>query len=152
MRAKEDLPPHQYFKDKKEAQEAERTSPRRSIDFALKGALAYEKLGKGKIHSVKRRLLRAFEDFYTHNPDADKAKQFATDVRAFLERNSGDSGLEEKASGVMSVLAILLGFFFLSPNVTGAVLGAPRQSVADIFGVVLCGLGILVLFSFFSRR
>ena len=63
-------------------------------------------------------------------------------------------GLEGKtaAVAVISILGILSGIFFLSPNLTGNAIGNMTNSTTNIIGVVLFAIGIVGAFFWFRNR
>ena len=60
------------------------------------------------------------------------------------------SGLEKSVTAV-SIVAVIEGIFFLSPNITGSVIGSMARSSSNILGAVLFIAGITGAF-FISRK
>ena len=112
-----------------------------NIEYVFHGALLYEKIGKANRLVVKDKLLKSLEK----NPN----KRYIKKITGFLERNSSEkqSGLEGKTlTTIFSGASILIALFFLSPNLTGNVIGALNSGNSSIFGIILFVLGLLGLF------
>jgi len=64
--------------------------------------------------------------------------------------NHSSSGLERKTLAILSIGSVLVGIFFLSPNLTGNVIGNMTRNSGNILGGILFILGIVG--AFFTLR
>jgi len=76
--------------------------------------------------------------------DVDKAETFYSKAGRLNEkaRNKG-SVFESKLSSIIAIVGIVSGVFFLSPNLTGNVVGNLNESSSNLLGVGLLILGII---------
>lgn len=106
-------------------------------DYALEGAKIYEGLGVGNRKSVKRRLLKAYEK----HPGLRNYSNYSEEIESFLKRNpeKKESGktLDNKFISVIAGVLIIASLFFLSPNVTGNVIGNLRTASSNIIAIIL---------------
>ncbi|MBI2046844.1 hypothetical protein HYT26_01620 [Candidatus Pacearchaeota archaeon] len=72
-------------------------------------------------------------------------------IRERLERRKS-SGLEKTSSIAVAIIGILGGIFFLSPNLTGNVIGNMTNSTSSIIGVTLLIIGLIGSFFLFRGR
>ena len=117
------------------------------LSYVLAGAKLYEALGVGNRASVKRRLLKSYEK----NPEPEYAKE----VESFLKRNPArkeGKGLEKKFIPVIAGISIVASLFFLSPNITGNVIGNLTKNDSSVVGVTLFVLGIIGFFAYFRKK
>jgi len=80
--------------------------------------------------------------------DIQELIKYGEGLNAEVSQN-GKSGLE-KSLTVLSIGSVLAGIFFLSPNLTGNVIGNVTKSSGNIFGGILFILGIVG--AFFTLR
>ncbi len=130
------------------------------LQEVLQGAKIYEKLGVGNRTSVKSRLLRAYEK----RPEQSYAKDYTKEIESFLKRNpekkesvlaralGGRKTLEHKFIPILAGASIIVALFFLSPNITGNVVGNLVKSDSNIIGTILFVLGIIGLFISFRKK
>lgn len=120
---------------------------KQGVKYAIQGTKVYELLGVGNRASVKRRLLKAYEK----NPNP----QYLKDVKAFLKRNPEEKegkGLEKKFIPVIAGVLIIVSLFFLSPNVTGNVIGNLTKNSSNIIGLILLIIGLIGLLVYFKKK
>jgi len=116
-------------------------------DDAIKGAKVYELLGVGNRASVKKRLLKVYEK----NP----GPLYLEDVKAFFKRNPEEKegkGLEKKFIPVIAGFSLIVSLFFLSPNITGNVVGNLTKNSSNIIGLILLVIGLIGLLIYFKRK
>lgn len=84
------------------------------------------------------------------NEYSNKKKELMFEVLDFLEKESPTKDIKktglEKSLAVLSIGSVLAGIFFLSPNLTGNVIGNVAKSSGNILGGVLFLLGIVGAF------
>ena len=74
------------------------------------------------------------------------------DARKRYERaREIEAGYNTNWSGVPAVLGFIFGIFFLSPNITGNVIGNLNQTSSNFIGVGLLFIGILAGFFWFNK-
>ncbi|MDP3026730.1 MAG: hypothetical protein Q8N63_03405 [Nanoarchaeota archaeon] len=78
-------------------------------------------------------------------PDYVKAKR-----KAYILRGKKDNNLETAA--ITSIIGIVGGIFFLSPNLTGNVIGNITNPTSNIIGVTLLIVGLIGSFFWFRSR
>ncbi len=79
----------------------------------------------------------------------DETKDNLKEVRITLRNLEGKTGMR-KTLTVLSISSILAGIFFLSPNLTGNIIGNLVKNSSDIFGGLLFLLGLVG--AFFTLR
>jgi len=117
------------------------------IEHSLAGAKVYEKLGKASKSKVKKWLLRALKE----DGGIESKNPLVKEVRNFLKRNSDSGGLENKTMLVVSLLGVVVSIFFLSPNLTGNVVGSLSKSGSNVFGIIMFVLGLLGIYVSFKK-
>ncbi|MFH1521914.1 MAG: hypothetical protein ABIF18_03065 [archaeon] len=119
---------------------------------AVVAAEAYEKLGKGNKPWVKNKVLEALEN-YIERTDHAIGDERSLMVKEFLERNStGEKGLENKVTVFITSVGIAGGLLFLSPNLTGNVVGTLSNSSSNLIGGVLFFVGLVGAFFLIKRK
>lgn len=64
-------------------------------------------------------------------------------AKKILNKKDNHSGLENKTlTAIFSGASVLIALFFLSPNLTGNVIGALAQQNSNVFGIILFILGL----------
>ena len=69
-----------------------------------------------------------------------------------LEDNSESKPQLEKRLGILVILSIFGGIFFLSSNLTGNVIGTMTNSTSNILGAVLLVIGLTGSFFWIRRK
>jgi uncharacterized membrane protein HdeD (DUF308 family) len=59
--------------------------------------------------------------------------------------------VESDLFSIVAILGILFGLLFLSPNITGNVIGSGNDS-SNIVGITLLIMGLIAGFAYFKRR
>lgn len=116
----------------------------KDLKYSLVGLELYNCLGLANRNSVKKRFQKAAQ----LNPD----QKYLTEgikILESLESKTNSSRLEDSLA-IISIGAILAGIFFLSPNLTGKVIGNISKSSGNVLGGLLFILGIVG--SFFTLR
>jgi len=117
---------------------------KRDLHTTLIGARLYESLGFENNPSVNRRLKKALEN--TPKTPKREYNKIVEETNDFLERNSSRNTIESKVLNSIFGISALAGIFFLSPNVTGNVIGNITKTGSNILGIVLIVFGLLGVF------
>ncbi len=133
-----------------------------NLSVALNGVWLYEKLGRGGKASVKRRLLKAYENAI--NQGGKIKDESEESIFNFLERNSDDPkletgylegrlllGPERRLLHTITLLLVLTGVFFLSPSITGNAIGNVSSNMSNFIGLGFIILSLVIL-AFSLRR
>jgi hypothetical protein len=113
----------------------EKTQP----SLMLNSVKLYEKIGMGNRKSVQRRLMKFVRKNYNNLPPG-----YVGEVKEFLKRNQDDKkgGLEKTLVNVSLIMFVIAGIFFLTPSLTGGVIGATKAST-NIIGIALIIIGFI---------
>lgn len=134
------------------------SSTRKGIPSEI--ANSYSKKEKEKlIEGINKRIERGRTYLKKHPNDENfdenkkymkKILEISDDIENTLSPKESLSGLE-KSLKVLSIGFVLLGIFFLSPNLTGNVIGTMAMNSSNIFGLALFALGIVGIFFIFRK-
>jgi hypothetical protein len=115
----------------------------KDLEFSLGGLELYNALGLADRKSVKRRFEKAAK------LDTQGRYRIARAVEIFENPNKqviNKHDLEGKAISGILILSVLGGMIFLSPNLTGNVIGNMTKSSSNILGLILFVVGIVGVF------
>ena len=97
-------------------------------------------------------IVRSIKEYANENTILDIEKEIADleKLKAEHRDRMKRSGLE-KTAATASIVGILIGIFFLSPNLTGNVVGNLNQTSTNFIGVTLLLIGAIAGFSWFKK-
>ena len=131
-----------------------------SPQWALKGALLYEKIGKGR--KAVPKLLKDIEERTDKKILYGLDETFIESVEKFVERNprkrqQTEGGIEGRTlTGFVSVLAGAVGLIMVASNIGGNITGNAVSNVtgttSGLFGVLLFIVGLVGSFFYFKRK
>ena len=124
------------------------------VMHALNGARIYARLNpKGEVpYSVKRRLTKALENESKRYGLADSfIKKDAEKVKKFITGHETKKSLE-KAIFTTTIIGLIVGIFFLSPNLTGNAISNLTNQTSNIIGGGLFVIGIIGGLMWFKNR
>jgi len=103
---------------------------------------------KHKYADIEDGLIRG-ESLY--NSASNLGKEIESDLKKLKGVRTKKAGTLEKTAATVAVIGILGGIFFLSPNITGNVIGN-SSSTGNMAGIVLFVLGLVGALFYFKRK
>lgn len=106
--------------------------------------------------NIRERYLDAIENRATRIAYHNRGRlnyDVAASVIEKVDMTRGKSkGLERTALGIVAIVGVFSGLFFLSSTITGNVIGSLNTSTSNIIGAVLILVGLVGAFLYFRRK
>jgi hypothetical protein len=106
----------------------------KAIKYANNSAKLYREVG--------RLSSKEGNDGSVYNREAQESDAIAQESRAYLKKQNPPA---RRIRMFFSSLLLIIGLFFLSPNITGAVISNLPTQNSNIFGIILLFLGLILL-------
>ena len=116
--------------------------------YHIKAAELYEEAGMGKAAEANYRLASKMTG------ELDKLKKINEEPLAERVHSNAirlRSNRLEKTAAATSIIGIVSGIFFLSPNITGNIVGNLNQTSTNLIGAILLILGIIAGLFWFNK-
>jgi len=121
-----------------------------NLYFSIQGAKLYDKIGKANRNSVQRRLFNVYKTLKDKKENI--PSKYEKELEKIFSLEPPKSSLEHKFIPVIAGASIIGALFFLSPNLTGNIIGNLTKNNSNIMGLVLFVLGLIGFLFYFRKK